>query len=162
MARRIIETAKEDLFVPAPTIVERVMEDRDGRSQGTRIRPSEVCECSQDSQPTTASRSARGTQGHELRGIHFFKKNIENSFCVFLLDRSNVFFTYTFRCLSGFWSCCHRPLLPKCWLLQGRTLGGELSLCCVECGFTAVPFIGDKQCDAMSRNWGYRYYSNFV
>uniref|UniRef100_A0A8W8IRL6 Uncharacterized protein n=1 Tax=Magallana gigas TaxID=29159 RepID=A0A8W8IRL6_MAGGI len=42
MARRIIETAKEDLFVPAPTIVERAMEDRDGRSQGTRIRPSEV------------------------------------------------------------------------------------------------------------------------
>lgn len=44
--------------------------DGDGISQGTRIRLSEVCKCIQDSQPTTTGRSARGTQGHELRGIN--------------------------------------------------------------------------------------------
>lgn len=94
MTQRIIKTAKEDLLVPA-LIEERERESNgDVRSQETRICPSEVCECSQDSQPTTEGRSVGGTQGHELvqelglqdlvilfdqtRIIHSITRNIQN------------------------------------------------------------------------------------
>lgn len=97
MTQRIIKTAKEDLLVPA--LVEEREKEResdggDVRSQETRICPSEVCECNQDSQPTTEGRSIGGTQGHELvqelglqelvilfdqtRMIHSITRNIQN------------------------------------------------------------------------------------
>lgn len=94
MTQRIIKTAKEDLLVPA-LVEERERESNgDVRSQETRICSSEVCECSQDSQPTTEGRSVGGTQGHELfqelglqdlvilfdqtRIIHSITRNIQN------------------------------------------------------------------------------------